>query len=189
VNERLEVMATISPGLVKKLRERTGAGMMDCKKALQEADGKLEAAVKILHEQSKAIVAKKAGRATGQGVVHAYIHGGRIGVLVEVNCETDFVARNEKFKQFVHELGLQIASMDPQYVSKEEVSKEAIQGDPKAFYTQACLLSQPFIKDQSKTIQDLLQDVIATTGENIVIRRFVRYEVGEEIESSEAQET
>lgn len=188
--------------LIKTLREQTGAGVMDCRQALKEANGDLAEAARILKVKGAAIAAKKAGRETRAGVIHAYIHGGRIGVLVEVNCETDFVARNEKFQEFVRVLGLQIAAMNPDFVSPEDVPQEVIaqeldqlhehltgaDGDEfvnaqkshmEKFYARVCLLNQLFVKDESKTVKDLLTELIAATGENVIIRRFTRYQLGD----------
>ncbi|WZL74876.1 translation elongation factor Ts [Clostridiaceae bacterium 35-E11] len=200
----------ITATMVKELREKTSAGMMDCKKALMEADGDMEKAVEVLREKGLAKVAKKSGRIASEGLVESYIHGGRIGVLVEVNSETDFVAKNDEFKQFVKDIAMQIAASNPLYIRREEISEEVIQkeksilkaqalneGKPEKivdkmvdgriekYYKEVCLLEQPFIKDPDKTIQDLLNEKIAKIGENIAIRRFVRYEVGEGLEKKE----
>ncbi|NLY42492.1 MAG: translation elongation factor Ts [Clostridiaceae bacterium] len=196
---------------VKELRERTGAGMMDCKKALSEANGDMEKAIEILREKGLAAAAKKAGRIAAEGIVDAYIHGnGRIGVLVEVNTETDFVARNEEFRAFVRDIAMQIAAANPQYVRREEVPAEVVEkekeilraqalneGKPEKivekivegrlekFYKDVCLLEQPFIKDPDRTVQDLLTEKIAIIGENINIRRFARFEKGEGLQKRE----
>ena len=163
----------ISTEKVKELREKTGAGVMDCKKALIEASGDFAKAAEVLSEQGLVIARKKAERAANQGIIDSYIHqGGRIGVIVEVNCETDFVARTPEFKELAHDIALQIAAMSPQFVSLEEASK--IEADPK----ETCLLLQPFVKDPSKTIQDVITETIAKVGENIKIRRFCRFELG-----------
>ncbi|WHH58967.1 translation elongation factor Ts [Petroclostridium sp. X23] len=193
---------------VKELRERTGAGMMDCKKVLTEAKGDMEKAIELLREKGLAAAAKKAGRIAAEGLVEAYIHGnGRIGVLVEVNSETDFVAKNEEFKEFVKDVAMQIAAANPQYVSREEVPAEMVEkekeilraqalneGKPEKivdkmvegriekFYKEVCLLEQPFIKDPDKSIKDLLTEKIAKIGENMNIRRFARFEKGEGLE-------
>ncbi|WP_026485893.1 translation elongation factor Ts [Caldanaerobius polysaccharolyticus] len=198
----------ITASMVKELRERTGAGMMDCKKALTEAQGDMERAIEILREKGLAAAAKKAGRVAAEGIVTSYIHGGgRIGVLVEVNCETDFVARTEDFKNFVHDIAMQIAAANPQYISREEVPEDVVEKEKEIYRTQAknegkpdkvvekmvegrlekyykevCLLEQPFIRDDSKTIKQLLNELIAKIGENVVIRRFARFELGEGIE-------
>jgi elongation factor Ts len=201
----------ISAAQVKELREKTGAGMMDCKKALQEANGDMDKAVEILREKGLAAAAKKAGRIAAEGIVESYIHaGGRIGVLVEVNCETDFVAKNAEFQAFVKDIAMQIAAMAPKYVRREEVPAEEVEkereilrtqalneGKPEhivdkmvagrleKYYQQVCLLEQPFIKDGDKTIDQLVKEQIARIGENISIRRFVRYELGEGLEKRE----
>jgi len=192
--------------LVKKLREITGAGMLDCKKALEETDGNIEAAVELLRKKGIAKAAKKAGRETKEGLIHSYIHaGGRIGVLLELNCETDFVARNELFKELANELAMQIAAMRPKWVKREDVPKDIIEkegeiareaalaegkpehiaekiaeGKLEKFFKEVCLLEQPYIKDDKKTIEELIKEYIAKLGENIQIRRFCRYELGEE---------
>jgi len=201
----------ISAAQVKELREKTGAGMMDCKKALQEANGDMEKAVEILREKGLAAAEKKAGRIAAEGIVESYIHaGGRIGVLVEVNCETDFVAKNAEFQAFVKDIAMQIAAMAPKYVRREEVPAEEVEkereilrtqalneGKPEhivdkmvagrleKYFQQVCLLEQPFIKDGDKTIDQLVKEQIARIGENISIRRFVRYELGEGLEKRE----
>jgi len=188
---------------VKELREKTNAGMMDCKKALSEAGGDLDKAVDILRKKGASLASKKSSRATKEGSISSYIHmNQRIGVLVEVNCETDFVARNDAFKNFVKELGMQIAAANPTYVTKDEVKEEDIQkekdiikeqnkskpesaltkiveGKINSYYQDVCLLEQPYIKDPKTTIKELLTEVIAKTGENIVIKRFTRYQLGE----------
>lgn len=162
----------ITADMVKALREETGAGVMDCRRALEQAGGDRAAAIKILEQQGIAKAAKKAGREAREGLVDAYIHGGgRIGVLVEVNCETDFVARNEEFKTFVHDIALQIAATAPKYIS---LPADATGEDA----AEVALLDQPFIKNPSQTIRDLLNEKIAKIGENIVIRRFERFELG-----------
>lgn len=195
----------ISPDQVKQLREKTNAGFMDCKKALTEAEGNLEKAVEILRKRGVSVAAKKAGRATNQGLVSSYIHlGGKIGVLVEINCETDFVARNEIFQAFVKEIGMQIAAANPKYLERSEIPEEVIekekdifrtqikdkpenvvekiiQGKLDKFYSEVCLLEQEYIKDSSLTIEQLLKNKIAEIGENIVIRRFARYQLGEDL--------
>lgn len=197
----------ISPALIKELREKTGCGMMDCKRALEEASGNLDKAIEVLRKKGLAELAKKAGRAAKEGLIDAYIHpGGRIGVLVEVNCETDFVSRNEDFKQFVHDVAMQIAAANPLYVSREHVPDDVIatekeiyraqavqEGKPEQFmekivagrlekfYQTVCLLEQPFIKNQDITVQDYLGSIVAKIGENISIRRFTRYQLGEEL--------
>ena len=191
--------------LVKTLREMTGAGMLECKSALEEANGDLELAVEILRKKGVAKAAKKAGRETKEGLIHAYIHaGGRIGVLLELNCETDFVARNELFKELANEIALQIAAMKPQYVKREDVPREVVEkegeiareaavaegkpahiaekiaeGKLEKFYKEVCLYEQPYIKDDKKTIEELVKEYIAKIGENIQVRRFCRYELGD----------
>ena len=190
---------------VMTLRQRTGAGMMDCKKALTETDGDMEKAVDYLREKGIAKAAKKAGRIAAEGIVDSYIHmGGKVGVLLEVNCETDFVARGDQFKELVHDIALQIAAANPSYVSVEEVPAEVIEkekeilraqaieeGKPaqivdkmvegriKTFYDENCLVCQKFVKDPSKTIEQLVVEATATIGEKIAIRRFARFEMGE----------
>lgn len=201
---------SITAAMVKELREKTGAGMMDCKRALVETEGNMDKAVEVLREKGLAAVAKKAGRTVAEGLVEAYIHRGRIGVLVEVNTETDFVAKNQEFKDFVKDITLQIAASNPQYVRREQVEEEVIEkekeilrrqalneGKPEKivdkmvegridkFFKDICLLEQPFIKDPDITVGDLLIEMISKIGENISIRRFTRYEVGEGIERKE----
>ena len=159
---------------VKKLREKTGAGVMECKKALVEAHGDVDRAVEILKERGLAKVAKKAERVASQGVIEAYIHaGGRIGTLVEVNSETDFVARTDEFKALAHDIAMQVAATAPRYVSCDEVPP-GVEEQP----CEICLLEQPFIKNPSQTVKDRVNEVIAKTGENIVVRRFARFELG-----------
>jgi elongation factor Ts len=195
----------ITTELIKDLREKTGCGMMDCKAALGEAKGDFEQAVDILRKKGIAAVARRAGRIAAEGLVESYIHtGGKIGVLVEVNSETDFVSRSADFQTFVKDLCLQIAASNPQYISRDEVpdgivehEKEIIasqaQGEGKPekaiekitegrlekFFAEVCLLDQLFVRDQKKTIKDLLGELTAKIGENIVIRRFVRFQLGE----------
>lgn len=207
----LLVMA-ISASLVKELRERTGAGMMDCKKALTETGGDLEKAADYLREKGLAAAAKKAGRIAAEGIVEAYIHGaGRIGVLVEVNCETDFVAKTEEFRTLARDIAMQIAAVKPEFVRREDVPTEVVEkereilrvqalneGKPEKivdkmvegriekYYKEACLLEQPFIKDSDLTVKQLLTDKIAKIGENINIRRFARYELGEGIQKKQS---
>ncbi|HOQ76140.1 MAG TPA: translation elongation factor Ts [Thermoclostridium sp.] len=198
----------ISAAMVKDLRDRTGAGMMDCKKALIDAQGDAEKAVELLRERGLSKAAKKAGRLASEGIVDAYIHGGgRIGVLVEVNIETDFAAKNEEFRSFVKDIAMQIAAMNPLYVKREDVPAEVIErekeilkaqaineGKPEhiaekmvagrieKYFNEVCLLEQPFIKDNDKTVEDVLKEKIALIGENISIRRFARFEMGEGLE-------
>jgi elongation factor Ts len=201
-------MSDVSPTLVKQLREKTNAGMMDCKKALVEAGGDLEKAEDILRKKGIASASKKASRSVKEGVVASYIHlQGKVGVLVEVNCETDFVAKNDIFREFVKDLTLHIAAAHPVYVVRDEVPeavierereiyREQVKGKPAnvvekivdgkldKFYGSVCLLDQAFIKDPDKTIKDLVASKIAELGENIVIRRFARFAVGEELEAA-----
>ena len=203
-------MATISADAVRQLRERTGAGMMDCKRALEQAGGQMEQAADLLRKQGLATAAKKAGRVAAQGLVEAYIHaGGRIGVLIEVNCETDFVANTDDFRQLCHDLALQVAASGPRYVSREQVpsevaAKEAdilraqaeqsgkpatviekmVEGRLSKFYEEVCLLEQPFIRNPDLTVGTRVAETVAKTGENIQVRRFSRFEVAEGLESS-----
>jgi len=196
---------------VKELREKTGAGMLDCKKALEEANGDMAKASEILREKGLAAAAKKGDRIATEGIVDSYIHaGGRIGVLVEVNCETDFVAKTDAFREFVRDIAMQIAATNPLYLSREDVPQEALdkereilraqalnEGKPAhivdkmvegrlgKYYEENCLLDQAFIKDPDKTISTLLNEKIATIGEKISIRRFVRYELGEGLEKKQ----
>lgn len=197
---------------VKKLREMTGVGMMDCKKALTESDGNIDKAIEILREKGMAAAAKRAGRIASQGIVESYVHlGGQIGVLLEVNCETDFVARSDDFKEFVHNVAMQIAAAKPLYLSKEEVpaseiekekeilriqaTNEApkpqhiidkmVEGRISKYYKEVCLLEQSYVKDSDKSITQLLNETISKIGEKITIRRFTRYEVGEGLEKRE----
>jgi elongation factor Ts len=166
----------VSTTAIKDLREKTGAGVMDCKKALLKAEGDLEKAIEILNQRGIALARKKAERVADQGVIEAYIHpGGRIGVLVEVNCETDFVARTDEFKELAHNLALQIAAMCPQFISPEDMAQET-ETDADAKTT--CLLLQPYIKDPDRTVQDIVTETIAKVGENIKVRRFIRFELG-----------
>ena len=204
-------MANYTANDVKTLRERTGAGMMDCKNALVECDGDMDKAVDYLREKGIAKAAKKAGRIAAEGIVDSYIHmGGRVGVLLEVNCETDFVANGDMFRTLVHDIALQIAAANPQYVSKEEVPEEVIEkeksilraqaleeGKPekivdkmvegriKTFYEDNCLLNQKYVKDPSKTIEQVIIEATAQIGEKISVRRFVRYEMGEGLQKKE----
>ena len=204
-------MAEITAALVKELRERTGAGMMDCKKALSATDGDLEKAIDFLREKGLAAAAKKAGRVAAEGLVEAYIHGGgRIGVLVEVNCETDFVAKTDAFNELVKDIAMHIAATNPSYLKREEVPtaeleheqavlaeqarnegkpekiiEKMVAGRIEKYYKEVCLMEQPFVKDPDKTISDLITESIAKIGENISIRRFTRYQLGEGIEKKE----
>lgn len=202
----------VTASMVKELREKTGAGMMDCKRALAEANGDMERAMEVLRERGLASAAKKSGRVAAEGLVEAYIHGGgRIGVLVEVNCETDFVAKNEDFRQLVRDIAMHIAASNPLYVRRDEVSSEFIEkereilraqtlneGKPEnivdkivdgrieKYLKEICLLDQPFVKDPDKTVEMLVREKIAQIGENISIRRFTRFVVGEGIEKKES---
>ena len=201
----------ISLELIKELRERTSAGINDCKKALAETNGDIDKAADFLREKGLAAAAKKAGRIASEGIVESYIHaGGRIGVLLEVNCETDFVAKNEVFRNFVKDVAMHIAAVNPQYISKEDVPAEDIEreravlraqalneGKPEKivdkmvegriskFYENYCLLEQPFVKDNDKKVIDVLNSLVATIGEKITVRRFVRYEKGEGLAKKE----
>lgn len=174
----------VSSEVVKQLREMSSAGIMDCKRALTEAKGNLDKALKILRKKGAVIASKKSKRAVKEGCINAYIHlGGKIGVLVEVNCESDFVVRNEEFKKFVKDVSLQIAALRPSYIKREDIPANVVKKEKEhldEFCRENCLLEQPFIKDESITMGDYLTSVIAKIGENILIRRFTRYEVGEE---------
>ena len=198
------MMVTISSVTVKDLREKTGAGIMDCKRALADAGGDLEKAIDILRQKGLSAAAKKASRETKEGVIGSYIHGGgRIGVLVEVNCETDFVARNSEFQELVKDIAMQIAAANPSYVCREDVpaavldkergiykvqAKESgkpehvldkiVEGKVEKFYIDACLLEQVFIKDPSVSINEIIKQKIVKTGENISVKRFTRYQLG-----------
>jgi elongation factor Ts len=168
--ESLEISTTT----IKELRDKTGAGIMDCQKALSEAEGDLEKASQILKERRLFAVQKKAGRATREGLVEAYVHtGGRIGALVEVNCETDFVARNDAFKELAHNLAMQVAAQDPQFISEEEVP-DGTDCEPEV----SCLLLQPYIRDPGIKVKDIIAETIAKFGENIRVSRFARFELG-----------
>ena len=165
----------ISTVSVKELRAQSGAGIMDCRNALLDAEGDIEKALQCLREQGFIKAAKKASRVVSQGIVEAYIHaGGRIGAIVELNCETDFVARTDEFKELAHNLALQITALAPQYISSEEIS-EGADVEPQ----EACLLLQPYIKAPEMTIRDLITEMIARVGENIKVNRFTRFEIGE----------
>ena len=202
----------VSSAAIKALREKTGAGMMECKTALVESAGDEEKAIEILRKRGLATASKKSGRVAAEGLVHSYIHaGGKIGVLVEVNCETDFTARSEEFRTLVHDIAMQIAAAEPRFVQKEdvppavldkerEIALEQARSDPKnenkpaqvlekivegrlvKFYQEACLMEQPFIRDQNKMVGDLIRQLIQNTGENIRVRRFERYKMGEGLE-------
>jgi elongation factor Ts len=199
-------MADISAELVKELRERTGAGFMDCKRALTDADGDLEKAALVLRDRGLAAAAKKADRDAKEGLVSSYIHtGGRVGVLIEVNCETDFVARTDEFQKLVRDLAVQVAGLSPMYVDAERIppadlaAKQAelaadeatlrkpeniraqiVEGQLKKWYSQVCLYDQPF-RDEERTVRDLITEKVSTIGENIRVRRFARYALGEEL--------
>jgi elongation factor Ts len=201
-------MADVTASMIKDLRERTAAGMADCKKALVETEGDIDKAVDFLRKKGLAKAAKKAGRIATEGAVASYIHaGGRVGVLVEINCETDFVARNEDFQEFVKEVSLQIAAMNPQFVSSDEVPADVVaaeraihraknleagkpekivdkitDGQVTKWLQEICLMDQPWVKDDKKTITTLQQECVAKLGENIKVRRFTRYELGEGLE-------
>jgi len=196
---------------VKKLRDKTNAGIMDCKIALKEADGDIDKAIEILRKKGKATASKKAGRIAKEGCVESYIHlGGKIGVLVEVNCETDFVARNEEFRKLVKDIAMQIAAAKPAFIKIEDVPKEAVEKEKEIyreqikqdeknkkkpsvvldkivesklqkFYEDCCLLEQLFIRDQNVKVKDIIDDAVAKLGENIVVRRFSRFQLGEEL--------
>jgi elongation factor Ts len=166
----------ISVDLVKELREQSGAGIMACRKALLETQGDMEKARELLKERGLLVAKKKADRAVSQGVIEAYIHaGGRIGAMVELNCETDFVARTEEFRELAHNIAMQVAAMRPQFVAAEEVSETA-----EVELSAACLLMQPYIRDLSRTVQDLISETVAKVGENIKVGRFSRFELGEQ---------
>ncbi|MBX5465194.1 MAG: translation elongation factor Ts [Clostridia bacterium] len=200
-------MAEITAEQVRQLRERTGAGMMDCKRALEATGGDMEKATDWLREKGLAAAGKKAGRHAGEGLIEAYIHtNGRVGVLLELNCETDFVARTEGFRQLAHDLALHVAAASPRWVSREQVPAEVLaherevirrltleEGKPeqivdkivegrleKQFFAEYCLLDQPFVKEPERTVGELVRSAIAQFGENIVVRRFVRFQLGEE---------
>jgi elongation factor Ts len=203
-------MAEITAAIVKELREKTGAGMMDCKKALEECGGDLEKAIDHLRQKGLAAAAKKVGRIAAEGTVGAYIHaGGKIGVLVELNCETDFVARTQEFQSLLKDLAMQIAAANPRYVTKEEVpaaevererqiyraqaiqsgkpekvAEKIVDGKVERFYSEVCLLEQAFIKEPERRVGDVVQEAMARLGENIRVRRFARYHLGEGIEAA-----
>ncbi|MEW6367256.1 MAG: translation elongation factor Ts [Acidobacteriota bacterium] len=197
----------ITAAMVKELRERTGLGMMECKNALIETKGNTEEAITYLRKRGLKIAEKKSGRATKEGVIASYIHaGGKIGVLIEVNCESDFVAKNAEFHALVKDLAMQIAAAEPKYVAKEDVTPEIlgkereivaaqlkdsgkppqviekiVEGKLQNYYSEVCLLEQPFVKDQSVKVRDILAAFIAKSGENVMVRRFVRYRMGEDL--------
>jgi elongation factor Ts len=198
-------MAEINAAMVKKLRDQTGAGMMDCKKALLEVEGDMDKAVEFLRKKGLATAQKRAGRAMTEGTIHSYIHmTGKLGVLVEVNCETDFVAKNEDFQEFAKNIAMHIAASNPLGIKQEDVPEEIVdsekdiyraqaldmgkpenlldkivEGKLKKFYQENCLLNQPFVRDPDISIADLMNELIAKIGENITIKRFVRYQIGE----------
>lgn len=194
----------VTPAMVKELREKTGVGIMECKAVLSEAKGDIEKAIELLRKKGLSMAAKKAGRTTTEGLVGSYIHtGGKIGVLVEIGCETDFVARTPDFQELVKEIAMQVAAANPQYVKREDIPEERIEmerdiyraqaketgkpdhvvekivdGKMEKYYSEVCLLEQPYIKDPSIKVQDLLSQKIAKLGENIVVKRFVRFQIG-----------
>ena len=196
---------SISPQVVKDLRERTGAGVMDCKKALQDANGDFEKALEFLRKRGKEIAAKKAVRSTAEGIILAYIHPpGKVGTLIELNCESDFVAKNEKFLELAKDIAMHITAMSPSYLKQDQISPDVIEkqrdifreqvrnegkpenilekivdGKMKRFFTEQCLLEQPFVKDPDKTINDMIVETVAVLGENILVGRFSRFAVGE----------
>lgn len=206
-------MADITAQMVKQLRDRTGAGILECKKALQETGGNMDEAVVVLRKWGLASAAKKASRSTKQGLIGSYIHAGsQIGVLVEVNCETDFVARTDEFRELVHDIAMQVAAADPKYIRREDVPAEVVEkereiqrarvlaeGKPPQvadkivegrlakFFEEVCLYDQPFIKDNTITVGDLIKTKIAKIGENITVSRFVRFKVGDSQPEPEAQ--
>jgi len=200
-------MAEVTTENIKKLREKTGAGMMDCKKALIESNGNIEQAIEYLRKKGAAVAERRADKETKQGLVESYIHaGGRIGAIVELNCETDFVAKTPNFKQLAHDIAMQVTAMSPRFISRDQIPEELIkkefeiyktqainegkseseaekiaEGRMDKFYQEVVLLEQSFIKDSGKTIKDLLNEEMARTGEKISIRRFQRYHLGEEL--------
>lgn len=199
-------MVEVNTQMIKELRSRTNAGVMDCKEALKESGGETEKAIDFLRKKGLATALKRAGRETSEGLIHSYIHtGGRIGVLVEVNCETDFVAKTDEFKVFVKDFAMHIAAAKPLGISREDIPEEVVkreeeiyraqaretgkpeniadkivQGKMEKFYKESCLMEQQYIRDPDISIQDLIHDMIVKTGENITVRRFVRYQLGEE---------
>jgi elongation factor Ts len=198
----------ITAAMIKELRDKTGAGIMDCKVVLKEVEGDVEAAIDALRKKGVAAAAKKAGRATAQGLVHAYIHGGgTLGVLVEINCETDFVSRTDDYKAFCNDVAMHVAAAEPRYLTKDEVTEadldrertifldqakaegkpehiaaKIVEGRMKKFYSQVCLMEQPYVKDTDKTIAEFLKEAIAKFGENMQIARFSRFKLGESVE-------
>ncbi len=200
---------TVTADMVKRLREQTGVGMMDCKKALMESNGDFDKAVEVLRKKGLAAAEKKAGRKASEGLVASYIHMDKIGVLIEVNCETDFVARTDDFRLFVKDVAMHIAAASPRYLSREDIPQDVIERERKIyreqikdkpehvvekivegklekFYTENCLLDQVFVKDadQKKKIRDIVTEMVAKLGENIVVRRFTRYQLGEELDDN-----
>jgi len=200
-------MGKISAADIKNLRASTGSGMLECKKALAECDGDFDKAVAYLRKKGLAAASKKAGRIATEGLIVSYIHGGRVGVLLEVNCETDFVGRNVDFQEFCHNVSMHIAAMKPQVVSRDELDTSTldqereiyrakaiaegkpekvidriVEGQVNKFYGEVCLLEQKFVKDDKKTVETVLKELIAKIGENLKIRRFTRYELGEGLE-------
>ncbi len=197
-------MSKIDPKLIQKIREHTGLGMLDCRKALEEAGGDFEGAIELLRRKGAITAAKRSEKTTGEGIIATYIHpGDKLGVMVEINCETDFVARTEDMKKFAHDLCLQIAAMKPMYVNQAEVDpafleheksilrdqladsgkpdkiiNQILEGKLFKLYMEVCLMNQPFVKNDQQTIDDVVKELIAKTGENIVIKRFARYELG-----------
>lgn len=197
-------MAKIDPVLLSQLRERTGLGMMDCRKALEEANGNIDLAIELLRKRSTQLAIKRAGKETAEGIVHAYIHpGSRIGVLIEVNCETDFVAKTAEMQKFAQDVCMHIAAVKPLYLSPENVDptfleremdlfkeqmkdsgkpenviKQIVEGKIKKLYSEICLMEQPFVKNDQVTINQLMQEISAKTGENVRIKRFARFEIG-----------
>ncbi len=200
-------MAEITAKMVKELRDVTGAPFIDCKKALEETEGDMEKAIEILRIKGAAKAAKKVGRETPEGIIYSYIHpGGKIGVLLEINCETDFVARNQEFQNLAKEIAMQIAASNPKYISREdipedeiekekellkaqviesgknpEIADKIVEGKLNKFYEEVCLLEQNYIRDPKRKVRDIINECISKTGENIVVRRFVRYQLGEPI--------
>lgn len=198
------IMSKIDPKLIQKIREHTGLGMLDCRKALEEAGGDFEGAIELLRRKGAITAAKRSEKTTGEGIIATYIHpGDKLGVMVEINCETDFVARTEDMKKFAHDLCLQIAAMKPMYVNQAEVDpafleheksilrdqladsgkpdkiiNQILEGKLFKLYMEVCLMNQPFVKNDQQTIDDVVKELIAKTGENIVIKRFARYELG-----------
>lgn len=197
-------MAKVDLELIQQLRKLTGLGMMDCKKALHESEGDIDKAIDILRKKGAAVAAKRSSKETSEGIVHSYIHpGNRVGVLLELNCETDFVARTQDLVNFAHDVCLHIAAIKPLYLNPEDVDpkflehekdilreqlvgsgkpenmiEQIVEGKLKKLYSEICLLEQPFVKDDQKSVKEALQDIIAKTGENIKIRRFARFEIG-----------